>query len=437
MPKENQYSHISSNARLRNTTAMILAGGKGTRLKELTSTIAKPAVSFGGKFKIIDFALSNCINSGIRKVGVLTQYMAQDLISHIQSGWQSSYSALGEGVHIIPAQQRVGENWYRGTADAIYQNLDLIKRHDQTERILILGGDHIYKMDYSRMINFHVESGADVTVACIQKPIEQASEFGVMGLNDEGDIINFVEKPTNPTPMPNDDSKALISMGIYIFNVDVLDAELRQALTCPNYKHDFGHNIIPSLIGRSNLKGYVFTERGHPGANGYWRDVGHVDEYYAATMDLLAPTPELDIYDKSWPIMTNQVQRPGAKFLFNEPNRRGYAVDSVVCAGAIISGAQVTHTLVSSDVRIDDFTEITDSILLPSASVGQNCKLKKVIVGENCHIPNSMEIGFDVELDKQRFTVTDEGIVLVTQDMFPLKGDSPLVSEDEKSTQTA
>ncbi|MCG9624231.1 glucose-1-phosphate adenylyltransferase [Vibrio mediterranei] len=437
MPKENQYSHISSNARLRNTTAMILAGGKGTRLKELTSTIAKPAVSFGGKFKIIDFALSNCINSGIRKVGVLTQYMAQDLISHIQSGWQSSYSALGEGVHIIPAQQRVGENWYRGTADAIYQNLDLIKRHDQTERILILGGDHIYKMDYSRMINFHVESGADVTVACIQKPIEQASEFGVMGLNDEGDIINFVEKPTNPTPMPNDDSKALISMGIYIFNVDVLDAELRQALTCPDYKHDFGHNIIPSLIGRSNLKGYVFTERGHPGANGYWRDVGHVDEYYAATMDLLAPTPELDIYDKSWPIMTNQVQRPGAKFLFNDPNRRGYAVDSVVCAGAIISGAQVTHTLVSSDVRIDDFTEITDSILLPSASVGQNCKLKKVIVGENCHIPNSMEIGFDVELDKQRFTVTDEGIVLVTQDMFPLKEDSPLVSEDEKSTQTA
>ncbi|KFA97383.1 glucose-1-phosphate adenylyltransferase [Vibrio sp. ER1A] len=437
MPKENQYSHISSNARLRNTTAMILAGGKGTRLKELTSTIAKPAVSFGGKFKIIDFALSNCINSGIRKVGVLTQYMAQDLISHIQSGWQSSYSALGEGVHIIPAQQRVGENWYRGTADAIYQNLDLIKRHDQTERILILGGDHIYKMDYSRMINFHVESGADVTVACIQKPIEQASEFGVMGLNDEGDIINFVEKPANPTPMPNDDSKALISMGIYIFNVDVLDAELRQALTCPDYKHDFGHNIIPSLIGRSNLKGYVFTERGHPGANGYWRDVGHVDEYYAATMDLLAPTPELDIYDKSWPIMTNQVQRPGAKFLFNDPNRRGYAVDSVVCAGAIISGAQVTHTLVSSDVRIDDFTEITDSILLPSASVGQNCKLKKVIVGENCHIPNSMEIGFDVELDKQRFTVTDEGIVLVTQDMFPLKEDSPLVSEDEKSTQTA
>lgn len=437
MPKENQYSHISSNARLRNTTAMILAGGKGTRLKELTSTIAKPAVSFGGKFKIIDFALSNCINSGIRKVGVLTQYMAQDLISHIQSGWQSSYSALGEGVHIIPAQQRVGENWYRGTADAIYQNLDLIKRHDQTERILILGGDHIYKMDYSRMINFHVESGADVTVACIQKPIEQASEFGVMGLNDEGDIINFVEKPANPTPMPNDDSKALISMGIYIFNVDVLDAELRQALTCPDYKHDFGHNIIPSLIGRSNLKGYVFTERGHPGANGYWRDVGHVDEYYAATMDLLAPTPELDIYDKSWPIMTNQVQRPGAKFLFNDPNRRGYAVDSVVCAGAIISGAQVTHTLVSSDVRIDDFTEITDSILLPSASVGQNCKLKKVIVGENCHIPNSMEIGFDVELDKQRFTVTDEGIVLVTQDMFPLKEDNPLVSEDEKSTQTA
>lgn len=421
MPKENQYSHISSNARLRNTTAMILAGGKGTRLKELTSTIAKPAVSFGGKFKIIDFALSNCINSGIRKVGVLTQYMAQDLISHIQSGWQSSYSALGEGVHIIPAQQRIGENWYRGTADAIYQNLDLIKRQTATERILILGGDHIYKMDYSRMINFHVESGADVTVACIQKPIEQASEFGVMGLDEDGDIINFVEKPSNPTPMPNNEDKALISMGIYIFNVDVLDVELRQALNDPNYKHDFGHNIIPSLIGRKKIKGYVFTERGHPGANGYWRDVGHVDEYYAATMDLLAPTPELDLYDTSWPIMTNQVQRPGVKFLFNDPHRRGYAVDSVLCAGAIISGGQVEHSLVSSDVRVEDFAEVKDSILLPRAVVGTSCKLKKVIVAEGCVVPDGTVIGFDAEEDKKRYTVTEGGVVLVCSEMFETK----------------
>jgi glucose-1-phosphate adenylyltransferase len=421
MPKENQYSHISSNARLRNTTAMILAGGKGTRLKELTSNIAKPAVSFGGKFKIIDFTLSNCINSGIRRVGVLTQYMAHDLISHIQSGWQSSYSALGEGVYIIPAQQRVGENWYRGTADALYQNLDLIKREDHTERVLILGGDHIYKMDYSRMINFHVESGADVTVACIQKPIEQASEFGVMGLNEDGDIINFVEKPSNPTPMPNNEDKALISMGIYIFNVDVLDAELRQALNDPNYKHDFGHNIIPSLIGRKKIKGYVFTERGHPGANGYWRDVGHVDEYYDATMDLLAPTPELDLYDTSWPIMTNQVQRPGVKFLFNDPQRRGYAVDSVLCAGAIISGGQVEHSLVSSDVRVEDFAEVKDSILLPRAVVGASCKLKKVIVAEGCVVPDGTIIGFDAEEDKNRYTVTKSGVVLVCSEMFETK----------------
>lgn len=418
MPKGNQYSHISSNARLRNTTAVILAGGKGTRLKDLTSNVAKPAVSFGGKFKIIDFALSNCINSGIRNVGVLTQYMAQDLIQHIQSGWQSSYSALGEGVHIIPAQQRIGENWYRGTADAIYQNLDILKRRAHTERILILGGDHIYKMDYSRMINFHVESGADVTVACIQKPIEQASEFGVMGLNNEGDIINFIEKPEHPIPMPNDASKALISMGIYIFNLDVLDDELRTALHNPDYKHDFGHNIIPDLIGRSKVKGYVFTERGHPGQNGYWRDVGHVDEYYAATMDLLDPTPELDIYDTSWPIMTNQVQRPGAKFLFNDPKRRGYAVDSVVCAGVIISGAQVTRSLISYDVRIEDFSEVKDCILLPGAQIGQNCKLNKVIVGENCVVPDGVTIGFDIEQDKHKYTVTEEGVVLVTNEMF-------------------
>ncbi len=438
MPKENQYSHISSNARLRNTTAMILAGGKGTRLKELTSKIAKPAVSFGGKFKIIDFALSNCINSGIRRVGVLTQYMAQDLISHIQSGWQSSYSALGEGVHIIPAQQRIDESWYRGTADAIYQNLDLIKRFDQTERILILGGDHIYKMDYSRMINFHVESGADVTVACIQMPIEQASEFGVMGVNEQGDIINFVEKPSQPESMPNDESKALISMGIYIFNVDVLDSELRQAIDKPNYKHDFGHNIIPNLIGRKNVKGYVFTERGHPGANGYWRDVGHIDEYYAATMDILAPTPELDLYDRSWPIMTNQVQRPGVKFLFNDPNRRGFAVDSVLCAGAIISGGQVIHSLISSDVRVEDFSEVKDSIILPSATIGRNCKLNKVIVGENCHVPDGTVIGYDLEQDKLRYTVSEQNVILVTQEMFDTvdRNVTPLETKP-KATETA
>lgn len=418
MSKINQYSHVSSNVRLRNTTAMILAGGKGTRLQELTSMVAKPAVSFGGKFKIIDFALSNCINSGIRKIGVLTQYMAQDLISHIQAGWQSSYSALGEGVNIIPAQQRVGENWYRGTADAIYQNLDLIKRSDETERILILGGDHIYKMDYSRMINFHVESRADVTVACIEKPIEQASSFGVMEVNEKGDIVNFVEKPEHPTPLSYDETQALVSMGIYIFNVNVLDEELRLALSTPDYKHDFGYNIIPSLIGRKAIKGYVFSEQGHPGFTNYWRDVGNIDEYYAASMDLLAPLPEFDLYDKSWPIMTNQVQRPGAKFLFNDPNRKGYAVDSVVSAGSIISGAHVVHSLVSYDVRIEDFSEVVDCILLPNSSVGLNCKLTKVIVGEDCHIPNGTVIGDNLEHDNLRFTVTDSGVVLVTKEMI-------------------
>lgn len=418
MSKVNQYSHISGNVRLRNTTAMILAGGKGTRLQELTSMVAKPAVSFGGKFKIIDFTLSNCINSGIRKVGVLTQYMAQDLISHIQSGWQSSYSALGEGVNVIPAQQRIGENWYRGTADAIYQNLDLIKRSDETERILILGGDHIYKMDYSRMINFHIENNADVTVACIQKPIEQASSFGVMEINKMGDIVNFVEKPEQPTPLPYDENQALVSMGIYIFNVKVLDEELRLALSSPDYKHDFGYNIIPSLIGRKSVKGYIFSEQGHPGFTNYWRDVGNLDEYYAASMDLLAPLPELDIYDKTWPIMTNQVQRPGAKFVFNDSKRKGYAVDSVVSAGSIISGASVCHSLISTDVRIDDFSQVVDSILLPNSSVGVNCKLVKVIVAEGCQIPNGMAIGVNLDDDRQRFTVTDSGIVLVTKEMI-------------------
>ncbi|MFN1533573.1 glucose-1-phosphate adenylyltransferase [Vibrio jasicida] len=418
MSKINQYSHVSSNIRLRNTTAMILAGGKGTRLKELTSMVAKPAVSFGGKFKIIDFALSNCINSGIRKVGVLTQYKSQELISHIQSGWQISCSALNEGVHIIPAQQRLSEDWYRGTADAIYQNLDLIKRSDETKRVLILGGDHIYKMDYSRMVNFHVESRADVTVACIEKPIGQASSFGVVEVNERGDIINFVEKPEYPIPLSYDATQSLISMGIYIFNIDVLDEELQLALDTPNYKHDFGYNIIPSLIGRKAVKGYIFSGLGHPGTTNYWRDVGNVDEYYEASMDLLAPLPELDIYDKSWPIMTNQVQRPGAKFVFNDGMRKGYAVDSVVCAGSIISGARVIHSLISSDVRIEDFSEVVDCILLPNSSVGKNCKLTKVIVGEGCHIPSGTVIGDNVERDKCNYTVTEAGVVLVTKDMM-------------------
>ncbi|CAG8999405.1 MAG: Glucose-1-phosphate adenylyltransferase [Candidatus Celerinatantimonas neptuna] len=414
---ENRYSHLSSNRLIRGTTAMILAGGKGTRLKELTNRVAKPAVSFGGKYRIIDFALSNCVNSGIRRIGVLTQYMAHDLIMHLQSGWQFFSSALGEQVSIIPAQQRTGEEWYRGTADAIYQNLDIIDS-GRFERVLILGGDHVYKMDYSRMVNFHAENDAEVTVACIRTPIEKASSFGVMGLAKDGRVLTFDEKPAHPKCDPSCPDQALVSMGIYIFNMDVLDIELRAALLQPGYAHDFGHNIIPSLLSKRRVYAYVFGSNGHPGSNGYWRDVGDLDAYYDASMDLLAPEPELNLYDQHWPIITYQKQRPGAKFVFDEDDRRGYSVDSMLSAGVIVSGAKVNHSLLSFDVRVEEKSEVFDSVLLPGAEIGKHCQIHKAIIGENCIIPDNMQIGVNRKDDEAHFTVSDHGVVLVTREML-------------------
>lgn len=414
---ENRYSHTSSNRLVRRTVALVLAGGKGTRLKDLTSKVAKPAVSFGGKYRIIDFTLSNCINSGVRNIGVLTQYMAHDLIMHLQSGWQILNPALNERVSIIPAQQRTGENWYRGTADAVYQNLDIID-HDHYDRVLILGGDHIYKMDYSRMINFHAENDADVTVACIRKPLSQARSFGVMGLDSEGRIIDFEEKPLHPKSDPSDPDLALVSMGIYIFNIDVLDEELRDGLLKPGYSHDFGHNVIPNMIKNRKVFGYVFADKGHPGRTAYWRDVGDIDEYFAANMDLVNPNPEFDLYDREWPIITDQKQRPGAKFVFNDELRRGYATDSLVCAGVIVSGAKVHRSLLSLDVRIEEHSELEEVIALNNASVGRNCKIRKAIIAEGCVVPDNTVIGYDEVEDRKRFTVSPAGVTLVSCEML-------------------
>ncbi|WP_256469281.1 glucose-1-phosphate adenylyltransferase [Agarivorans sediminis] len=414
---ENRYSHVSSNRLVRRTVGLVLAGGKGTRLKELTNKVAKPAVSFGGKYRIIDFTLSNCINSGVRNIGVLTQYMAHDLIMHLQSGWQILNPALNERVSIIPAQQRTGENWYRGTADAVYQNLDIIN-NDSTDRVLILGGDHIYKMDYSRMINFHAENDADVTVACIRKPLSQASSFGVMGLDPEGKIVDFEEKPEHPKSDPNNPELALVSMGIYIFNIDILDKVLREGLLQPGYSHDFGHNVIPSMLKDRKVYGYVFADQGHPGRNAYWRDVGDIDEYFAANMDLVDPNPELDLYDREWPIITDQKQRPGAKFVFNDDDRRGYATDSVLSAGAVVSGARVNRSLLSLDVRIEDHSELDEVIALNGAVVGKNCKIKRAIIAEDCVVPDGTIIGFDEEEDRRRFTVSKGGVTLISCEMF-------------------
>lgn len=413
---ENRYSHLSSNQLIRGTTAMILAGGRGTRLRDLTNRVAKPAISFGGKYRIIDFTLSNCVNSGIRRIGVLTQYMAQDLIGHLQSGWQFFHSALDEQISIIPAQQRTGDEWYRGTADAVYQNLDLID-NDRFDRVLILGGDHVYKMDYSRMVNFHAENDADVTVACIRTPLAHASSFGVMGLDPDGRVRSFDEKPAHPKCDPHCPDQALVSMGIYIFNTDVLDTELRQALLQPGYAHDFGHNIIPSLLEKRRVCGYVFASHGHPGG-GYWRDVGDLDAYFEASMDLLAPEPELNLYDGEWPIITDQKQRPGAKFVFDDDDRRGYAVDSMLSAGVIVSGAYINHSLLSFDVRVEEHSELRDSVVLPGAKIGKRCLIKNSIIGEDCVIPDDTQIGIDRAKDEQRFTVSDKGVTLVTSEML-------------------
>ena len=413
----NSYTRIPGYQAVQRTSAVVLAGGKGSRLKELTSKVAKPAVSFAGKYRIIDFTLSNCINSGIRRIGVLTQYMANDLIKHLQAGWSRINPELMEGVFIIPAQQRTGELWYRGTADAVYQSLDLID-HPRPERLLILGGDHIYKMDYSRMVNFHMEKNADLTVACVQKPLDLASSFGVMSLDKEGRIIEFNEKPENPTPDCLHPDMAICSMGIYIFNMDVLEEELNSATGRAGYGHDFGNDVIPWMIGKRNVYGYVFSEKGHPCRTAYWRDVGNLDEYYAASMDLVQPHPELDLYDPDWPILTLQRQRPGAKLVFNDDDRRGSATDSLLSGGVIISGAKVNKSLLSIDVRIEEHSDVNGSVLLPGSSVGRNCRISRAIIGEDCIVPDGTVIGENPAHDQERFTVSKGGVVLVSQSMF-------------------
>lgn len=404
---------FSTNELLKNTTALILAGGQGTRLKNLTKNIAKPAVSFGGKYKIIDFTLSNCINSGVRNIGILTQYMAHELIEHIHKGWGFfNTPTLNEGVSVIPAQQRTGEHWYRGTADAVYQNLDLINQNSK-KHVLILGGDHVYKMDYSKLLEFHAKNKADVTIACVEKDIKDASSFGVMSLNEKNRVIKFREKPMIPEACKHDSNKALVSMGIYIFNIEILNKELEIAISDPSYNHDFGHHIIPKLVDKCNVYGYNFNGEEHPNKSSYWRDVGNVDDYFDANMDLLSPDPELNIYNEDWPIITQQQQRPGAKFIFNEENRKGFATDSIISAGSIISGANINHSLVSYSCKVDEGTTVENSILLPNVTIGRNCKIKNVIINENTHIPDNTIIGYDNKKDKERYFISPKGIVLV------------------------
>lgn len=400
----------------RRTMVLVLAGGEGSRLKNLTAWRAKPAVPFGGKYRIIDFALSNCVNSGLRRIGVLTQYKSHSLIRHLQRAWSFMRAEIGEFVEILPAQQRTHKKeWYQGTADALFQNLDIVRRHDP-QYVIVLGGDHIYTMDYSAMLLRHVESGADFTVGCIEVPRAEASEFGVMSVDENMRITKFTEKPPEPEAMPGKPDTALASMGIYVFSTEFLfntliaDAELRDS------SHDFGRDIIPENIHSSRALAYPF--RKDTGEPGYWRDVGTVYSYWKSNMELCAIDPELNLYNRDWPIWTYQPQSAPAKFIFDDDGRRGEAIDSLVSAGCIISGARLKRCVVFFGCRIENFSLIKDSVVLPKVSIGRNCRITRAIIDKACVIPDDTVIGEDLEEDAKHYHVTKEGIVLITPEMM-------------------
>ncbi|HEY5624609.1 MAG TPA: glucose-1-phosphate adenylyltransferase [Gammaproteobacteria bacterium] len=406
----------------RSTLALVLAGGQGSRLHELTDWRAKPSIHFGGKFRIIDFPLSNCINTGIRRIGVLTQYKAHSLIRHLVSGWSRFYEAeRGEFVEILPASQRVGGEWYRGTADAVFQNLDIIRTH-QPRLVLILAGDHVYKMDYGPLLAAHVEEKADMTVCCLEVPIEEAAgQLGVLTIDENGRIIAFDEKPANPAPIPGQDKLCLASMGNYVFNTRFLYECLIRDVDDPKSRHDFGHNIIPAIIRNYRVMTYPFRKTGTE-EQGYWRDIGTLDAFWEANMELVSVSPQLNLYDRTWPILTYQGQFPGAKFVFDDSKRRGEAIDSMVADGCIISGTKVKRSLLFSNCRLRSYGLVKDSVVLPEVRIGRHCRIQNAIIDRGAIIPDNTLIGVDPEQDKKNgFRVTPKGIVLVTPEMLGQK----------------
>lgn len=408
----------------KSTVALILAGGRGSRLKALTDWRAKPAVPFGGKFRIIDFPLSNCINSGIRRVGVITQYKAHSLIKHVQRGWGFLRGEFNEFIELLPAQQWVDDvSWYKGTADAVYQNLDILRMY-QPEYVLILAGDHIYKMDYGKMLAFHVQNEADMTVACVEVPRQEASAFGVMQVDANDRVLAFMEKPADPPPMPDKPDTCLCSMGIYVFNAAFLFEQLVRDANDPGSEHDFGKNVIPHLI-RTGCRVYAHRfakscvrSEGEPA---YWRDVGTVDAYWAANLDLASVTPELNLYDSNWPIWTYQEQLPPAKFVLDEEGRRGLAIDSMVSGGCIVSGATVRRSVLFSNVWVREGAYLEEAVVLPDVRIGQGAILKKVVIDRGCNIPAGMSIGLNPAEDAKRFYVSEAGVTLVTPEMLGQK----------------
>jgi glucose-1-phosphate adenylyltransferase len=404
----------------RRSVALVLAGGRGSRLKNLTDTRAKPAVYFGGKFRIVDFALSNCMNSGIRRIGVITQYKSHSLLRHLQRGWAFLKSEMNEFVDLLPAQQRVDEeSWYRGTADAVYQNQDILAAY-RADYVVVLAGDHIYKQNYALMLADHVAQGLECTVGCIEVSSAEATAFGVMAIDEERRIVDFVEKPAQPPTIPGKPGRSLASMGIYIFNARFLYRELERDMADPNSSHDFGKDIIPKVVKAGQAIAHPFEMScvgGKPGQPPYWRDVGTIDAYWDANIDLTATDPLLNLYDTNWPIWTYQAQLPPAKFVHNQDDRRGMAIESMVSGGCIVSGA-VFRSVLFSQVRVHSYSSVNWSVLLPGVQVGRHARLTRCIVDRDCLVPDHMVIGEDAAADAARFLRTESGITLVTRDML-------------------
>ncbi|BAL96246.1 glucose-1-phosphate adenylyltransferase [Rubrivivax gelatinosus] len=404
----------------RRSIALVLAGGRGTRLKNLTDNRAKPAVYFGGKFRIVDFALSNCLNSGIRRIGVITQYKSHSLLRHLQRGWAFLKSEMNEFVDLLPAQQRVDEeSWYRGTADAVYQNQDILAAY-KADYVVVLAGDHVYKQNYALMLADHVAQGRECTVGCIEVPRQDATAFGVMHIDENRRILDFVEKPADPPCLPGKPDRALASMGIYVFNARYLYRELERDMADPNSSHDFGKDIIPKMVRAGVAVAHPFELScvgTRAGTGPYWRDVGTIDAYWDANIDLTATDPLLNLYDTNWPIWTYQPQLPPAKFVHNQDDRRGLAIESMVSGGCIVSGA-VYRSVLFSQVRVHSYASVNWAVLLPGAQIGRHARVTRVVVDRDCVIPDGMVIGEDPAADAARFYRTESGIVLVTREML-------------------
>jgi glucose-1-phosphate adenylyltransferase len=402
---------------MENILAMVLAGGKGERLHPLTLHRAKPAVPFGAKYRIADITLSNCFNSGLRKIAVLIQYKSWSLDRHIRTAWSILSPEVGEFVTSIPPQQRISEDWYRGTADAVYQNMFLLDS-ERADYLLVLAGDHIYKMNYAEMYDFLIERQADAVVGAIEFPLSDASRFGVIGVDDDFRIQRFDEKPANPTPMPGDPNQALVSMGIYLFKTDVIRSYLTEDAS-QDSAHDFGKNIIPQMIQQGRVYAFKFHDKNKKAVK-YWRDIGTLDAYWEANMDLVAVDPQFNLYDQDWPLRTYQGQFPPAKFVFAqdyEGGRMGVALDSIVSGGCIISGARVQNSVLSPDVIVQDYSEVRESVVMEHVRIGDHCKIRRAIIDKDVVIPPKTEIGYDLDLDRQRFHVTDSGLVVISKGM--------------------